>query len=197
MTSLIEDSAGRRARTLLRGGGTLLVVGAVAALVAEAFHPSHEPPNNHVAVFAEYAASPNWIAVHLAQFGSIMILMVGLLALLEGMRTADGRTLLGRLAEAATVATVVVAAVLQGVDGVSLKHSVDAWAAAPAEMKAAAFHDAETVRWIEWAMAGYFRIVLGLGLVTLAVVVMRSRTLPRWTGALLLVSGSADRKSVV
>ena len=44
-------------RALLRTGATLIVASAVASLVVEQFHPAHEPPNNHPAVFAEYAAS--------------------------------------------------------------------------------------------------------------------------------------------
>lgn len=178
-------------RPLLRTGATLIVVGAVASLAVEPFHPSHEPPNNHPAVFAEYAASHDWIAVHLAQFGGFLILLVGLLVLLRGLRPASGPSLLTRMGEAATVVTGAVVAVLQGVDGVALKHAVDSWAAAPADLRAAAFRDAETVRWIEWAMAGYFRIVLGLAVIALGLAVLRSRAVPRWTGTLAVIAGLA------
>jgi hypothetical protein len=82
-------------------------------------------------------------------------------------------------------------AVLQGVDGIALKHAVDSWAAAPADLQAVAFRDAETVRWIEWAMAGYFRIVLGLAVITLGLAVLRSGAVPRWTGAVAMVAGLA------
>jgi len=178
-------------RALLRTGATLIVASAVASLVVEQFHPAHEPPNNHPAVFAEYAASPNWSTVHLAAFLSFLILLAGLLALLQGMRRAGQPSLLIRTGEAATVVTGAVMAVLQGVDGFALKHAVDSWAAAPAEVKAAAFRDAETVRWIEWAMAGYFRIVLGVALMLLGWAVLRSGAIPRWTGIFAIVAALA------
>lgn len=190
MTTTTNPARTQR-RMLLRTGATLIVVGAVASLAVEPFHPSHEPPNNHPAVFAEYAASHNWIAVHLAQFGAFMILLVGLLALLRGLRPATGPSLLTRIGEAATVVTGAVMAVLQGVDGVALKHAVDSWAAAPVDLQAAAFRDAETVRWIEWAMAGYFRIVLGVAVITLGLAVLRSGAVPRWTGAVAILAGLA------
>jgi hypothetical protein len=53
----------------------------------------------------------------------------------------------------------------------------------------AAFHDAEIVRWIEWAAAGYFRITLGLTVVLLSVAVVRTRALPRWSAPLALLAG--------
>jgi hypothetical protein len=120
-----------------------------------------------------------------------MVLACGLLVLFQGLQRADRPSLLVRVGEAATVLTGAVMAVLQGVDGVALKHAVDSWAAAPADLRAAAFRDAETVRWIEWAMAGYFRITLGLAVIILGVAVVRSGAVPRWIGAFAVVAGMA------
>ena len=39
-------------------------------------------------------------------------------------------------------------------------------------------------------MAGYFRVTLGLGLAVLAVAVLASRALPRWTAGVALVAGA-------
>jgi hypothetical protein len=190
MTATTTD-AHRSPQRTLRIGTLLIVSSAVASLVVEQFHPAHEPPNNHPAVFAEYAASHNWGIVHLAAFVCFLFLLAGLLALLQGLRRSDRPSLLIRAGEAATIVTGAVMAVLQGVDGVALKHAVDSWAAAPAELKAAAFRDAETVRWMEWAMAGYFRIVLGIALALLGLAVLRSAAVPRWTGAFAIVAGAA------
>jgi hypothetical protein len=99
--------------------------------------------------------------------------------------------LLTRAGEAAAVLTASVLAMLQAVDGVALKHAVDSLAAAPAALQDAAFHDAEIVRWMEWAMAGYYRIAFGLTAVLIGVAVARARTLPRWTAAPALLSGVA------
>jgi len=58
-------------------------------------------------------------------------------------------------------------------------------------MHDAAFHDAEIVRWIEWAAAGYFRITLGLTVVLIGAAITRSRALPRWSAPLPLLAGVA------
>ena len=51
-------------RSLLRLAATLVVIGEVLFAVVTAFHPGREDPNNHPAVFAEYASSGSWIAIH-------------------------------------------------------------------------------------------------------------------------------------
>ncbi len=55
-------------RNLLRLSATLLFVGELLSLLVGALHPARENPNNHTAVFAEYANSADWTAVHLGQF---------------------------------------------------------------------------------------------------------------------------------
>jgi hypothetical protein len=75
------------------------------------------------------------------------------------------------------------------VDGVTLKQAVDAWAAASGAEQATRFADAETVRWIEWGLQSYFRIVLGVTLLLLGAAAVVSRLVPAWLGVLLLVAG--------
>ena len=178
-------------RGALRTGSTLLLGGLVAEYVVTSFHASHENPNDHHAVFAEYAASDNWIAVHLGQFAAGMVVIAGIITLLRSLRPSTGPTMFSRVAEGAAIMTASTIAVLQGIDGFTLKHAVDSLAASPPEMHDAAFHDAEIVRWIEWAAAGYFRITLGLTVVLLGVAVVRSRALPRWSALLVLLGGLA------
>ena len=76
-------------------------------------------------------------------------------------------------------------------DGVALKHAVDSLAAAPPELRDAWFHDAEIVRWGEWAMASYAQLTLGLAVALGGAAVLASRALPRWTAGLALVAGAA------
>src|SRR5436305_10253724 len=136
-------------RTMLRIGAVALTAGLITAVVFELLHPSREDPNNNPLVFAEYAASSNWTTIHLGALAGALMLIAGLVALNESLRG-------GRAVEAAwsrlAAATAVVAAasygVLQVVDGVALKRAVDAWSAAAADTKAAAFTAAESVRWI-------------------------------------------------
>ena len=53
-------------------------------------HAAHENPNNHHAVFAEYAASGNWIAVHLGQFAAGLVVIAGIITLLRVLRPTSG-----------------------------------------------------------------------------------------------------------
>jgi hypothetical protein len=75
------------------------------------------------------------------------------------------------------------------VDGVTLKQAVDAWAAAPGTEEATRFADAETVRWIEWGLQSYFRVLLGVALLLLGAAAVVSRLVPSWLGVLLVVGG--------
>jgi hypothetical protein len=50
-------------------------------VVAGLFHPAHAAANDHPAIFAEYAASAIWAAVHLAQFIGMAVIVAGLLVL--------------------------------------------------------------------------------------------------------------------
>jgi hypothetical protein len=178
-------------RPALRTATALILVGIVAEYTVTDFHPAHEPPNDHHAVFAEYAASDSWIAVHLGQFAAGMLIIVGILGLFRALRPVGGSTLLTGAGEAAAVLTASVLAMLQAVDGVALKHAVDSLVDAPAALQDAAFHDAEIVRWTEWAMAGYYRIAFGLTAVLIGAAVVRARVLPRWTAGPAVLSGVA------
>jgi hypothetical protein len=191
-TTIIDPATARPTttpRTALRTGSTLLLGGLVAEYVVTTFHASHENPNDHHAVFAEYAASDNWIAVHLGQFAAGLVVIAGIITLLRALRPSTGSALFTRVAEGAAILTAATIAVLQGIDGFTLKHAVDSLAVSPPDMHDAAFHDAEIVRWIEWAAAGYFRITLGLTVVLLSVAVVRSRALPRWSAPVALLAG--------
>ncbi len=193
-TTIIDTAVARPTstpRTALRTGSTLLLGGLVAEYVVTSFHPAHENPNDHHAVFAEYAASGNWIAVHLGQFAAGLVVIAGIITLLRALRPTTGTALVTRVAEGAAILTASMIAVLQGIDGFTLKHAVDSLAAGPPGMHDAAFHDAEIVRWIEWAAAGYFRITLGVTVVLLSVAIVRSRALPRWSALLTLLAGVA------
>ena len=117
--------------------------------------------------------------------------MLGILTLLAGLRSAGAPRLVVRAGSAAAVVAAAVLAVLQAVDGVALKQAVDSLAAAPDHLRDAAFHDAEVVRWIEWAAAGYSRVTLGLTVALTGLAVLTSRALPRWSGGIAVLAGAA------
>src|SRR3712207_441411 len=72
----------------VRTGTLLVLAGAVAEYAVTALHPHREAPNDHDHVFAEYAASETWIGVHLGQFLAGAVLLIGMLVLVEGLRSA-------------------------------------------------------------------------------------------------------------
>src|SRR4051812_50215066 len=65
----------------LRLSAVLLVVGFILYVLISLLHPGREPANNHRAVFAEYASSANWTAVHLGQFAGMAVIIAGPLVL--------------------------------------------------------------------------------------------------------------------
>jgi len=81
--------------------------------------------------------------------------------------------------------------VLQAVDGVALKHAVDAWMAAPDGERAARFASAEAVRWLEWGVRSYHTFMLGVSLFLFAGLMVRAGGVPRPIGYLVGLSGLA------
>lgn len=190
-------SRSRRARTgdaadserrALAVAGALLVGGLVVNAAFTLAHPSGDE-DDHEAIFAEYAASDAWVAVHLGQFVGVLLALAGLLVLYRVMRARGGATLLATFAAMATVATAGVWAVLQGLDGVGLKQAVDAWEDASGNEEATRFADAETVRWLEWGFQSYFRVLLGLTFVLFGAAILHAGTVARWLGWAAVIIG--------
>jgi len=179
-------------RKTLRLSAALLVVGFVLSLVAGFFHPSRENPNNHSAVFAEYANSGGWTAIHLGQFAGMLLLIAGLLALYFALDVHAGTAAwLGRFAAVSAGVTLALYGVLQAVDGVALKQAVDAWASAPEAEKPARFAAAEAIRWLEWGTRSYQSFMFGLTLVLFGSVVVWTARTSRPIGYLMGLSGLA------
>ncbi len=174
-------------RSALALSGALLLGGFVVnAIQRMVLHPTGEE-DNHEAIFTEYAASDVWVATHLAEFVLVLVALAGLLVLCRPLRRET--PYLALLAAGAIVASGAAWAALQGVDGVTLKQTVDAWSVASGTEKATRYTDAETVRWIEWGLQGYFRVLLGVAFLLLGAAVVLSRLVPSWLGVLLVVGG--------
>ena len=77
---MVVSHAASNSSESLRLSAWLLLIGQVLYIAATRFHTGGDA-NDHVAVFAAYAASGSWTAVHLAQFASMAILLAGLFAL--------------------------------------------------------------------------------------------------------------------
>ncbi len=168
-------------RALLRLAGGLLLGGFLVYFIATRFHPSGDE-NDHPVIFAKYAASDPWVGVHVGQFAGMILALAGFAVLARLLQVRDETPLLARFGLATSIATAALHAVLQAVDGVTLKQNVDAWAAASGTRKEILFADAETVRWIEWGLQSYFRLLLGLTFVLLGVAIARTGIAARWIG---------------
>ena len=123
--------------TSLRLSATLLLVGQLLYVAVTLLHTGGDA-NNHPAIFAAYARSGIWTAVHVGQFVCLAAMLTGLLGLFAVVDVeAGGAKLAARLGAASTVATLALYGVMLAVDGVALKQAVNAWAAAPDAEKAA------------------------------------------------------------
>ena len=181
----------RSNRMSLRLSTTLLLVGQLLYVLVTQFHADGDA-NNHPAVFAVYAGSGIWKAVHLGQFAGMAILLAGLLVLFSALDVQSGMARwAGRFGAAFAVATLPLYGALQAVDGVALKQAVNAWASAPEAEKAARFAAAEAIRWIEWGLRSYQDFALGLALLSFAVAVVRMASVPRPLGYVMGLSGLA------
>jgi hypothetical protein len=173
----------------LRLSATLLLVGQLLYIVVTQFH-ADGPANNHATVFAEYARSGSWTAVHVGQFAAMAILLAGLLALFFALDAQTGTaSWAGRFGAASAVAALALYGALQAVDGVANKQADVAWVSAPDAEKAARFASAEAVRWVEWGMRSYQNFALGLALLLFAAAVVRTAWIPRPIAYLMGVAG--------
>ena len=178
-------------RRSLRLSAWLLLVGQLLYIVVTQFHTGGDA-NDHPAIFAAYAGSGIWTAVHLGQFTSMAILLGGLVALLFALEVQAGTARwAGRFGAASATATLALFGVLQAVDGVALKQAVNAWASAPDAEKAARFASAEAIRWLEWGVRSYQDFTLGLALLLFAAAVGRTAWVPRRIAYLMGLSGLA------
>jgi hypothetical protein len=173
----------------LRPSATLLLVGQLLYIVITQFHTGGDA-NDHPAIFAAYAGSEIWTAVHVGQFAAMAIVLAGLLALILALDVRAGTTrLAGVFGAAAAVIALALYGALQAVDGVANKQADAAWVSAPDAEKAARFASAETIRWVEWGMRSYHDFALGLALLLLAAAVVRTVSVPRPIAYLMGLSG--------
>jgi hypothetical protein len=173
-------------RSLLRLSATLVVIGELLfALVTALFHPGGDA-NNHPVAFAGYASSASYTVVHFVQFVFMAVLLLGLLVLFFALDVRSGALgWVGRFAAVSVVVALALYGVVQAVDGVALKHAVDAWVNAPEAEKATRFASAEAMRWLEWGANQYQIFMFALSLILLATVIVGTARVPRAIGYLM------------
>jgi hypothetical protein len=177
-------------RNALRLAAVLLVTGVVVTAIAGFLHAEGPDANDHQTIFALYAASQSWTAVHLGQFIGMVMITFGLVALFFALDMRSGVGVwLNRFALLAAGVALALYGVLQAVDGVGLKQAVNAWASADNGDKAVRFAAAETVRWLEWAVRSYHSFVFGLALMLFGAVIALTGRVSRPIGYLMALSG--------
>jgi hypothetical protein len=177
-------------RNSVRLAAVLLLAGVVVTAIAGFLHVEGADANDHQSIFAIYAASQSWTAVHLGQFIGMVIIIFGLVALFFALDVRSGVGVwLNRFALLSAGAALALYGVLQAVDGVGLKQAVNAWASADNGDKAARFAAAETVRWLEWAVRSYQSFVFGLALILFGAVIAAKGRVSRPIGYLMALSG--------
>lgn len=173
----------------LRLPATLLLVGQLLYVLVTLIHTGGDA-NDHHAIFAAYAGSESWTAVHIGQFASIAILLGGLFALFFVLDAHDSiAKWMGRFGTVSVVVALALYGALQAVDGVANKLTDVAWMNAPEAEQAARFASAEAVRWIEWGMRSYQAFTMGLAVLLFAVAVLRTVSIPRPIGYLMGLTG--------
>ena len=182
----MNDRSSFRLAAVLVFGGKLLYFG------AGQFHPGSVPANQHPEVFAEYANSAYWGAVHMGQFLGMAMLLSGVVLLAFWLGSRSGALdSLGRLAATSAVVTIALSGVLLAVDGVALKAAANAWLAAPVADQGARLAATEAVRWLEWAAGSYQLTMLGITLILVAAQIVVTVRIPRPIGVVMALSGCA------
>ena len=177
-------------RDSVRLAAILLLAGVLLSAIAGFLHPEGADANDHQTIFAIYAASQSWTAVHLGQFIGMVIITFGLVALFFALDVRSGVALwLNRFALLFTGVALALYGVLQAVDGVGLKQAVNAWASAGNGDKAVRFAAAEAVRWLEWAVRSYQSYVFGLALILFGAVIAVTGRVSRPIGYLMALCG--------
>jgi hypothetical protein len=196
MTQTREARPGRRSRgddtATIRLAAVALPLGVVLPLIATAVHPHREDGMDNPAVFAEYAHSGDWVAIHFAQWGAALLMFLGMLGAYHAIKTgSDLARGIARFALFTTVQAAAAITALQAVDGIALKWATEAWVDAQGEEKTAAFAAAEVVRWTELGFQSYSNILLGSALLLFGVATAAGSSYPRWLGAVAAGSGVA------
>jgi Domain of unknown function (DUF4386) len=176
-------------RPASRIGPIAAVTGALLLLIGTYLHPMGADPNVPLAAFTEYAASYNWVAVHLMQLIGVVSIAASLVLLSRKM--ADGPAAeWAILGAAGAVASLAIASALQAVDGVALKAMVNSWASVSDPGKAALFDAAFAVRQIEIGLASIGALMFGLTVSIYGIALLIDRRFPKWIGALAIVGGA-------
>jgi len=185
-------------RPMLRMGSIAFFAGLAIALVSTlVFHPTGtgEELMNNPFIFEVYAKDPLWIASHIGQFAGILLIFAGGFVALFRLLVKSESATASALAWFGLVTAVMTAAtftILQAVDGIALKIATNTWYAIPPgeeERKAIYLGVAEGIRWNEWGLQSYYRMLWGAASLIFGVAIVKSAVLSKWIGAVGIAAG--------
>jgi hypothetical protein len=183
-------------RPMLRMGSVAFLAGLAIAVVSTfVFHPTSEDLMDNPVVFAIYAEDDLWVASHIGQFAGILLIFAGGFVALHRLLVKSESATASALAWFGLVTAIITAStftILQAVDGIALKVAVDTWYTIPpsdSEEKAIAFRVAEGLRWTEWGVQAYYRMLQGAVALIFGVAIAKSTLLARWIGAVGIAAG--------
>jgi len=153
----------------------LTLSGATLVAAGTWLHPTNADPNDSLAAFTEYAEThrASWVASHLIQLGGLVAILLVIVLLTRALAVAP-RSGLALVTTTAAAATIAVAAVLQAVDGVALKASVDRWADATQPEKPSLFAASLAVRDVEIGLAALSSLLLGFTTLAFGLAIWRA-----------------------
>ena len=185
-------------RPMLRMGSVAFLAGLVIAIVSTfGFHPTGtgEELMNNPFIFGVYAEDPLWIASHIGQFAGILLIFAGGFVALYRLLVKSESGVASALAWLGLVTAIITAStftILQAVDGIALKIATDTWYAIPPgeeERKAIYLGVAEGLRWTEWGLQAYYRMLSGAVSLIFGIAIAKSALLSRWIGAVGIAAG--------
>jgi hypothetical protein len=195
---IAEAESGMQTRILqpvtLKIGALAIAAGDILLVALSFLHPHLQDPNNLPAVFSEYAASQNWILIHVGQLlAYALVYPVGILVIYDLLAGEKGASAwLARLAVALAVINLAVFTVDQAVDGIALKRTVDQWASAAPDAKAIAFGLVQSIRWVEFGLNGLLKFSEGALVLVISTAMLLSQPFPKWVGAAGAISGAGQ-----
>jgi hypothetical protein len=185
-------------RPMLRMGSIAFLAGLAIAIGSTAIHPTGtgEELMNNPFIFAVYAEDDLWIASHIGQFAGILLIFAGGFVALHRLLVKSESASASALSWLGFVTAIITAStftILQAVDGVALKIAANTWYAIPPgeeeERKAIYLGVAEGIRWTEWGLQAYYRMLSGAVSLIFGVAIVKSVVLSRWIGAVGIAAG--------
>ncbi|MGH3815091.1 MAG: hypothetical protein ACRDUV_22045 [Pseudonocardiaceae bacterium] len=180
-------TAARPARTMLRLGAVLTIVGTLLFAAMSALHGN--PPIEDAAGVLDYvAARPWWRAAHLANILAVL-LWVGALGMLAHELRHEVERGLARLARGVLVAASAVFAVYFSINGFGWAELAHRWTSATGESRADLLIEMNVALTMVGSVAFTAQALLGLSVLLYGLTLISGSSYPSWLGWLGAVAG--------